>query len=369
MVQIECSLWRFSVSDFTISNNHCNVSAGDVEWHGPNNVEAFGNETYFYITDPTAVIEFCYWVEGGSQIVGGLIPMCRDIVISNDPYCPPSPEAQCNSTISYCELFNCVGNNTYKLQRLESIRLIDKNTGECFYIDEHNNPYGDFRFPYIIYFDPACQHQGSTIFDLIQHDFPQYLIHSGHTGNIGAYYYEMNEIQHLAAQTGESICKIKYRLLNSDLTMYSWTTRAIAYTYNCNRIGPCGFHTTFSELNNCYPNFNCDYAHLNYENNDYDNLEYLQSEKIEFRNSDNNDFNVYPIVSFDFINIEYANNLNIENGIITKITNVNGRKIDEFRINTTQFTYNISNLSPGMYFIIFDDTQNNRKIIKKFIKL
>jgi len=79
--------------------------------------------------------------------------------------------------------------------------------------------------------------------------------------------------------------------------------------------------------------------------------------------------NIYPNPTNDVINIDFANQNDINDGYKLKISDILGYIVYESSINQSQTSVNLSSLnSKGIYFLHIIDAQNNSIVIKKFVK-
>jgi len=77
-----------------------------------------------------------------------------------------------------------------------------------------------------------------------------------------------------------------------------------------------------------------------------------------------NEFKIYPNPTSDYVNIIFNKSSNYE----ISITDLNGRKINQFKSKKCSNTIDVSSLSTGIYLIVLKDIETNKYNTIKLIK-
>jgi len=77
------------------------------------------------------------------------------------------------------------------------------------------------------------------------------------------------------------------------------------------------------------------------------------------------EYAIYPVPVRNNLNIKLAD---FENYSRVQILDMNSRNVAEQKINNGETTINVNSLTPGIYFVIIFDNNNNPVLNKKIIK-
>jgi hypothetical protein len=360
----QCGEWIFSVAFPQLSNG--NTFSPNPKWVGWRNVVTneieYGSEIAFYVSSQQANIELSFIIEDMCNVQHRF--SFGPFYISQSETCFTG-----RSIMNYCDLTDgCITTpNQDYYERLSWFYLYDPVNDECLLFNSNNNPGNIFRFPYKIYSDGNCDliPPDADLYDFID-DLNLYLLTYGHSGSASIKHYSI-----------PLECKIKIKLLNSDLVFHKFYEDCYKLFYKVDQFGLCydswillnGFLLQRAEVEEFAgidlsglwtcpgPGGNKNY---DYEDNDYAD----KNDLINFF-----DFVIYPNITNDEISIEWS--IIQDSNYKLTIFNTVGDLIVEKNIENkyNEMKLNIKNYKAGVYYISLYSYLTGKNIVHKFIKI